>query len=285
MKRRYFVIDTEKCIGCFNCVHACKDEHLSNDWSPISAPLAVHGQAWISVTEYVRGQHPMVDVTYLVEPCSHCDKPICIPNGQGAIYRRDDGTVIIDPDKARGKGDLSSACPYGKISYDPDQEISQKCTFCAHLLDESWEQTRCTQACPLGAISARYCEPEVMADEVERDALALAHPELAFTSPSVYYRNLRRLNSMFLGGSVVRQEAGRETCFVGCSVVLLTEVGSLVATQDTDEWGEFKFDGLRPGTYVISAKAEGFAPLESTVVLSYDHGSLYLGILKFEEMR
>lgn len=283
MKRRYFVMDITKCIGCFNCFHACRDEHLGNDWSPISLPQTLHGQPWLTTTEHVRGQHPMVAVAYITEPCNHCERALCVEGGQGAIYRREDGIVVIDPVKARGMGDMSALCPYGRISYNPEQQVSQKCTFCAHLLDEGWEQPRCVQACPLpGAWEIRYCEPEEMAAEAEREGLAFAHPELAFTGPSVYYKNLHRLNSMFLGGSVVRQEAGRDICFVGCTVVLKEEDRE-IARQETDEWGEFKFDGLRPGCYTIFVEASGFAPLELVVELTDSRESHHLGILRPEE--
>ncbi len=283
MKRRYFVMDLAKCIGCFNCLHACKDEHVGNDWSPVTLPQMLHGEYWLTTTEHVRGQHPMVDVAYLTEPCNHCERALCVEGGQGAIYRREDGIVIIDPVKAKGMGDLSALCPYGKITYNSDLGVSQKCTFCAHLLDEGWEQPRCVQACPLpGAWETRYCEPEEMAAEAGRDGLAFAHPELAFTGPSVYYKNLHRLNSMFVGGTVVRQEAGRDTCFFGCLVVL-TEGEREIGRQETDEWGEFKFDGLRPGRYTVSVSAGGFAPLESVVELRDGRESLYLRILRPEE--
>ncbi len=281
MKRRYFVIDIAKCIGCFNCLHACKDEHIGNDWSPVTLPQMIHGEHWLTTIEHVRGQHPMIDVAYLTEPCSHCENPVCVENGNGAVYRRDDGVVIIDPVKAMGRGDMSNLCPYGKISYNPEQQVSQKCTFCAHLLDAGWEQPRCVQACPLGALSTRYCEPEEMAAEAERDGLAFAHPELAFTKPSIYYKNLRQLTSMFLGGSVVRQEAGRDTCLAACPVVL-AEAGREIARQETDEWGEFKFDGLQPGIYSVSINVEGLAPLESLVELADSRQSCYLGILRLE---
>lgn len=284
MKRRYFVIDVAKCIGCFNCLHACKDEHVGNDWSPVALPQMLHGQGWITVTEHVRGQHPMVDVAYITEPCNHCERALCIEGSRGAIYRREDGVVIIDPAKAAGMGDMSGLCPYGRITYNSEQEISQKCTFCAHLLEDGWEKPRCVQACPTEAISTKYCEPGDMAAESERDGLAFAHPELAFTGPSVYYKNLHRLNSMFLGGSVVREVEGREICFAGCEVTLSDRTGE-VCRRETDEWGEFKFDGLRPGCYALSVQANGFAPLELVVELTDSRRSRYLGALRPEETR
>ena len=160
MKRRYFVIDIEKCIGCFNCLHACKDEHVGNNWLPVTLPQKLHEQYWLTTKEKVRGQHPMIDVAYLTEPCGHCEEALCVQKGNGAVYRREDGVVLIDQSKATG--DLSKLCPFGKISWNEEQGVSQKCTFCAHLLDEGWEQPRCAQACHLGALQMRYEEREDM---------------------------------------------------------------------------------------------------------------------------
>ena len=53
----------------------------------------------------------------------------------GAMARRPDGIVIIDPDKAAGQPDIVSACPYGTVFWNEASNLPQICTFCAHLLD------------------------------------------------------------------------------------------------------------------------------------------------------
>ncbi len=46
------------------------------------------------------------------------------------------------------------ACPYENVIYfNDDLNIAQKCTFCAHLLDQGWTETRCSDACPTGAFT------------------------------------------------------------------------------------------------------------------------------------
>jgi Fe-S-cluster-containing dehydrogenase component len=120
MKRYYFVIDVERCIGCFNCLHACKDEHVGNSWLPVTLPQKRHEQYWITTAERVRGQHPMVDVAYLTEPCNHCEHAPCVEQSGGAIFRRPDGIVLIDPYKACREENLDALCPYGKISWNEE---------------------------------------------------------------------------------------------------------------------------------------------------------------------
>ena len=129
MKQRYFVFDTEKCIGCFNCLHACKDEHVGNDFSPVTLPQKLHRQYWLTTTQRVRGQFPMIDVAYLTEPCGHCADAPCVKNGNGAVVRRPDGVVLIAPEKARGMGDLSHLCPFGKISSPMPQVMMRAAAF------------------------------------------------------------------------------------------------------------------------------------------------------------
>ena len=102
MGRKAFVFDIARCSGCYCCQLACKDEHCGNDFSPIAAPQPDIGQFWIKVGDYPRGTTPKVRVHYIPELCNHCDKPECMAHFPDAVYKRDDGLVIIDPEKAKG---------------------------------------------------------------------------------------------------------------------------------------------------------------------------------------
>ena len=152
---KVLIIDIAKCNGCHNCQVACKDEHVGNDWSPIARPQPLAGQFWTKVTDKVRGSVPKVKVSYLHTICLHCDEAPCIkacPNR--AIYKRSDGIVIIDPLKCKGNKNCIKECPYqGVIYFNEELNISQKCTFCAHLIDKGWDETRCSDACPTGAFT------------------------------------------------------------------------------------------------------------------------------------
>ena len=98
-------------------------------------------------------------ISYLPTPCMHCANAPCISNCKDeAIYRREDGLVIIDPQKCTGCGDCVDACPYGAIYFNEELSIAQKCTGCAHLIDQGWKEPRCADACPTGAI--RFGEEE-----------------------------------------------------------------------------------------------------------------------------
>ena len=137
------------------CQIACKDEHVANDWTPYAKPQPDTGQFWIGITELVRGQVPKVKVTYIPKMCHHCDDAPCMADCKPeAIYKRDDGLVIIDPEKCTGCKLCKDACPHDAIFFNEHLNIAQKCTGCAHLLDndEEWEVPRCVDQCPTDAL-------------------------------------------------------------------------------------------------------------------------------------
>ena len=101
MDKWNLIIDVEKCEDCNNCFLACKDEHVDNDWPGYAVSQPLHGQLWMNIMRKERGQYPLIDVAYLPVPCMHCDNAPCIKAARdGAVYKRDDGIVIIDPIKA-----------------------------------------------------------------------------------------------------------------------------------------------------------------------------------------
>jgi Fe-S-cluster-containing dehydrogenase component len=58
----------------------------------------------------------MIDIAYVPTMCNHCDDAPCMKaDKSGAIKKRADGIVIIDPIKAKGHKELVDACPYGHI--------------------------------------------------------------------------------------------------------------------------------------------------------------------------
>lgn len=261
MKSWHLIIDVARCHDCNNCFLADKDEFTGNDFPPYSAAQPWHGHRWMNIRRKERGQYPLVETAYLPMPCMHCQKAPCL-TADGAVYRRPDGLVLIDPVKSKGRREIAASCPYGAIYWNEEAALAQKCTGCAHLLDEGWTETRCSQVCPTGAISLALCEEAELDALVAEQRLRRYRDELG-TAPRVWYRNLHRWTHAFLGCSVVL--ADTDECAAGARASV-SRAGALAGEGVTDIFGEVKIDHLEPGAeYTLTVAADGYEAAELTV--------------------
>lgn len=255
-KKFRIVVDVALCHDCNNCFLACKDEHWDNENLPISVSTPRHGHRWMDLFTKERGQTPLQDVATLPHPCQHCDNAPCIKAGEGAVYKREDGIVIIDPVKAVGKKLLLDACPYHVIFWNDEKNIPQKCTGCAHLLDAGWKEPRCVQICPTGALSFAMIDDDSMEKRIKEENLEVFHPEHG-TKPSVFYKNLYRYTKCHVAGSIAFDE-GRE-CAEGANVVLTNLKTSQSQEVISNNYGDFKIDNLdeNSGDYKLEVDFNG----------------------------
>jgi Fe-S-cluster-containing dehydrogenase component len=279
-KKWHLVIDVARCSDCNNCFLADKDEFVGNDWPPYSVAQPWEGQRWMNIQRKERGQFPRVDVAYLPMPCMQCDEPPCAEGASpGAVYKREDGIVIIDPEKARGRREIVDACPYGAIYWNEEANVAQKCTGCAHLLDGGWTQTRCAQVCPTQCLNLVLADDTEMATLVKNEGLEVYRPELG-TAPRVYYKNLSKWTKVFVAGSVVWGDSGE--CAEGARVVV-SQGNAIVASAATNNFGDFCIDGLDAGgEFMLSIEAPGYKPVVTKVVPSAE--SLTLPAIFLEKL-
>jgi len=240
---KVFVIDVGICNGCHCCQISCKDEHVGNDWTPYARPQPDTGQFWLKQNEFVRGTVPKVKVHYLPVLCMHCDNAPCIPACpvEGAIYRRDDGLVIIDPTKCTGCKACVDSCPYHVIYFNEDLNIAQKCTGCAHLLDSGWKEPRCADACPTLAI--KFGEESEMRALIKK--AEVLHPEYK-AKPRVYYLNIPK---KFIAGTVY--DPVKKEVIIGATCTLTDTGSKRQYTATTDGFGDFWFEGLKEGNFSL----------------------------------
>jgi Fe-S-cluster-containing dehydrogenase component len=267
MTRFALVVDMPKCSGCYACFMACRDEHCGNDHLPHAAAQPYSGHFWMRIIERERGSYPKVNTSYIKVPCMHCDDAPCVSRNPGMVYKRPDGIVIIDPVKAKGHEEILDSCPYRVIFWNEVSELPQKCTLCAHLLDQGWEEPRCVEACPTKALLfGDLDDPESEVSRVlAQGGAEVLHPEYGLRG-NVWYVNMPK---RFIAGSVVFGDTDK--CAAGVTVNLSGNGVSRSAL--TNGFGDFEFEGLeKQREYVLEFEHPGYLTHEvraSTLIDNY----------------
>ena len=140
--------DTTKCIGCYECVVACKKQNrLGQDvprrWDEDDGLSAKN---WTSI---VTGP----EKTLARKQCRHCLEPACASACPvGALHKTAFGAVIYDSAKCMGCRYCMMACPYGIPRYEWQAAVPyvRKCIFCYDRV-RAGQQPACTEACPTKA--------------------------------------------------------------------------------------------------------------------------------------
>jgi Fe-S-cluster-containing dehydrogenase component len=211
----------------------------------------------MQIKEIERGTYPKPKLDYIPLPCVQCEEAPCIAvAADNAVYRRADGFVIIDPVKAKGQKAIVNACPYRVIFWNKELEVPQKCTMCAHRLDEGEKQPRCVEACPTGALA--FGDLDDPTSEISRfvaEKKIEAYHRKYGTKPAVMYVGIPK---RFVAGEVVRDDV-RGECAEGASISL--EGGGVTRETTSDSYGDFEFEGLEKNTaYTVKVQLAGYAP-------------------------
>lgn len=130
------VIDLRKCVGCQACTVSCKIENH-----------APPGQFRTWVADIEVGQYPKTKRQFLPRLCNHCENPSCVPVcPTGATFKRNDGIVLINQDICWGCGACVTACPYDARFINTETKTADKCTFCAHRIEQGLVPA-CVETC------------------------------------------------------------------------------------------------------------------------------------------
>jgi Fe-S-cluster-containing dehydrogenase component len=197
-------IDVSKCIGCGNCVAACKiendvplDAHHFNTWveryvvgadGEVEVDSPNGGMDGFPPTEAASGSMKSFFVPKL---CNHCTAAPCVQVCPvGATFTTEDGVVLVDEDYCIGCRYCIQACPYGARWMHPEKHVAAKCTWCYHRLVDGLVPA-CVEVCPTGA--RIFGEVEHRATPLARfmrfnNIQVLKHH--LNTKPKVYYANL-----------------------------------------------------------------------------------------------
>ena len=143
---RAIVFDSGKCIGCRQCVEACKD------WNDLSRgnQFSINASTWLTM------EPPVMEGASSVwgrNSCMHCEYPACAAVCPvEAITKYEEGPVVIDQGLCIGCEYCIYACPWHVIARDPTTGKAAKCTMCADRLPGG-EAPFCVRACPVDALS------------------------------------------------------------------------------------------------------------------------------------
>lgn len=246
------LIDVSACTNCNNCAVATQDEYDGNSFPGYSGPGAPDVRP-LEITRHIRGEGAMIDVHYVPRMCNHCDVAPCVAAAGGAIVKRADGIVIVDPEKAKGRRELVDTCPYGAIKWNEAAQLPQNWIFDAHLLDQGWDEPRAAHVCPTRAIRALKIADAAMDAMAQDEGLRVLEPELG-TRPRVYYRNLEPVLRHFIGGNVTARGSNVEAADIE-----LVQNGKTISTTRSDAFGDFRFEGIEAGgaDYTVVARKNG----------------------------
>jgi Fe-S-cluster-containing dehydrogenase component len=200
------IIDVDKCIGCGNCVRACKAE---ND-----VPLGEGAfRTWVERYQVSSADrdHPTVDSPnggydgfpsldaadpgvksfFVPKMCNHCAHSPCVQVCPvGATFESPDGVVLIDKNYCIGCRYCVQACPYGCRYIDHRTMTADKCDLCYHRITRGLT-TACCEACPTGArqlVDLKNPDDPVHAF-LRANAVHVLKPQMA-TGAKVFYRAL-----------------------------------------------------------------------------------------------
>ncbi len=281
-------VDSRMCMSCYCCFTACKDEHCGYA-SKLSAPQPMMGQFWMDIREWERGDSSRHIKTATVPvPCSHCQDPACAKAAEnGAVYKRPDGIVIIDPEKARGQKQIVEACPIGAVYWNEELQLPQKCTMCAELLDDpdylsylgdkKLKVPRCVEACPNQAlIFGDLDDPDSdISKLIARSRVTQLEP-LEGQETNVVHLNVP---TVFLAGTVYLPQELEEVC-VGAKVALTcAETGETWETE-TNYFGDWEVEWLPKNKNIdVEITYGGFKPVSYQAFTNADH---YVGMTYLE---
>jgi len=177
MARLGMVIDTRLCVGCQDCVVACKTENQT--------PEGMH-RDWI--TQQLGGAFPTLHLQIRSERCNQCDNPPCVtccPTGASHVHDWG-GVVLVTKNQCIGCKACVASCPYDARYIHPDG-FADKCTFCMHRVEKG-QDPACVEVCPTRCmVFGDLDDPESLASRLLASRAHRAVLPEAGTSPCIFY--------------------------------------------------------------------------------------------------
>jgi len=157
-------IEVDKCIGCGNCLEACKIENdvprepfFVRTWVE-RYTIASDGNVIVKdIRESIgesRGaivEKNILRSFFVPKLCNQCKNPPCVQVCPvAATFTTDDGVILVDEERCIGCRYCIHACPYGARFLHPVTRVAEKCTFCYHRIVRGLLPA-CVEVCPTQA--------------------------------------------------------------------------------------------------------------------------------------
>jgi formate dehydrogenase iron-sulfur subunit len=142
---RAILTDTTLCIGCEQCVEACRQANGLGRDVPRRWKSRIDDLSSTRYTTLVRRPGSR----FVRKQCRHCLQPACVSACiVGALQKQPEGPVTYDGDRCMGCRYCMLSCPYEIPRYDWEAPVPyvRKCTLCAERL-QNGKQPACTEAC------------------------------------------------------------------------------------------------------------------------------------------
>ncbi len=200
-----YVIDVNNCIGCGNCVRACKRENnipagvfrtwveryvITGEGVLVESPDgAMEGFAEVNA----KIGDAAKDSFTVPKMCNHCQDPPCVQVCPvGATFRTPENFVLIDGEHCLGCAYCVQACPYGARFINPAKHKSDKCTWCYHRIVRG-KLPACVTVCPTRTrLFGDLKDPESEVTRVFEENKWLVLKPSMHTGSHCFYVGLRR---------------------------------------------------------------------------------------------
>ncbi len=200
-----YVVDINNCIGCGNCVRACKQENnvpdtvfrtwveryiLTNEGVYVESPngsLEGFKQVNAELKEKIERSFTVPKL------CNHCHSPPCVQVCPvGATFKSPEGFVLVDWDHCIGCAYCVQACPYGARYINPEEHKADKCTWCYHRVKKGLRPA-CVTICPNKArLWGDMMDVEAEVTKIFKESQWMVLKPHMHSDPTVYYVGLPR---------------------------------------------------------------------------------------------
>jgi Fe-S-cluster-containing dehydrogenase component len=142
-KQLAFLVDAKKCIGCYSCAMACKNQYRQEP-----------GVVWRDLHPLSEEHYPHRERAYYSLACNHCEHPICaeVCPVDAHVKRAKDGIVVHSPETCIYCHACIDECPYGAAKDNKVQERAEKCSMCVERIDAGLKPA-CVLGCPTRALT------------------------------------------------------------------------------------------------------------------------------------